>query len=513
MISEASAPDPSNFIRTARDQMGTATSHGPLSKTFILEAEKHTSGDFCNFWQAGCTFDTILDYFRTLADAGQLNSDDELLCWTLVEKAIHGYQNGIIGLTAQWYDDWCWWGIAAAKAFDPAYERIFSAYADTFRTMALNLWGLIDHAAYDAVANSIPASVWEKSADVMPGVKFTAQMLADRANLHSGTRNVWSLIANGRDGVPSPRNKIDYAYFTSPNPDKWAVPRFPGGCWQYDISTEAFPPGDGAGSSPNPNLSALGTCQVTLMQGLYLSFCCALIAGARRKTQERLSGGAWDALLPEESYQRAAEEVVGFLTTWLDLEGLDSLACRQLEQKRIEGLLVHERPRTYKVLPNGDHPKIDGYQYDLFWAGDQGLIMGGLMQYRELVGGGSPEKGDSVQQPVWQIYPEALLKGVCQTMGGKSGPGAYNPVQPYIPDAPFGDKGDYLSGSGVFWRYVMRCSRTDSAFRSQAKLDEVIAGVTAASAALPSLWPPQTNFLFSYFNVVAANIGAWQLLR
>ena len=508
----------SDFIEGARHQLGDSILAGPLSVAFMEEATKQNPGGqsgFCNFWQVGCTFDTVLDYFRTLEDANQLRPLDEVLRTRLIEHAITGYQNGIIGISANWYDDWCWWGIAAAKAFDPAYEKGFGDKADTFRTMALNLWDLVDKGDYAPVAYSIPGSVWQNSASIPNNGRFTAQMLADRARLHAGTRNVWSLIVHGRDGVPSERNKEDYAYFTTPVPDVWAVPRFEGGCWQYDMSVENFPAGDGTGSSPNPSNSALGTCQVTLMQGLYLSFCCALLAAARRKSREKLSGGAWDALLSEESYSQAAEAVVGFLTSWLDLEGLESLAARQYKKKPIPGMLVHERPRTYAALPGTfDYPKIEGYDYNLFWAGDQGLIMGALMQYRELISGGA-DQGDAGEQPVWATCPEALLKGVCHTMAEQAEPGPYNPVPPYIPSAPFGDIGDYLSGSGVFWRYVMRCSRADEAFRAQAKGDELIVGVTLASAVLPTPWPPSPdyNLLFSRFNVVAANIGAWQLLR
>jgi hypothetical protein len=41
---------------------------------------------FCNYWQVGCSSDTILDYFLTLEDANQLSADDEALREQLLDS-------------------------------------------------------------------------------------------------------------------------------------------------------------------------------------------------------------------------------------------------------------------------------------------------------------------------------------------------------------------------------------------------------------------------------------------
>ncbi|MBV9932296.1 MAG: hypothetical protein JO013_15325 [Alphaproteobacteria bacterium] len=522
MASDEAIQDGSTLIDFARLWMEGA-GEPSLAAQFGTETKKQdpdqASSGFCNFWQAGCVFDTILDYFLTLEEAGRFTPADAALRQQLVGQAITGYRNGIIGVNANWYDDWCWWGIAAAKAFDPDYEDGFGTDADAFRAMALDLWGLVDQGDFGPVAQSVPDWAWKKSAflydDTKRVAKFTRETLTRRAELHVGTRNAWSLITDGPHGIPTDRTLSDRSYFTSPVPTVWAEPRFPGGCWQYDLSTWPFPVGDGPDwKDPNPRSCTLGVFQVTLMQGLYLSLCCALLTAARRKAAEKLSGGAWDALLAEEAYRQSADEVVGFLAAWLGLPGADSLGCSQVDQKPIEGMLVHERPRTYARLRGTDlYPEIESYQADSFWAGDQGLIMGALMQYRLVVGDGGRDAGEGGAAPIWTTCPEALLKGVCHAMGGTSPAGDYRPVKPFMPDAPpfSGDPGDYEAGSGVFWRYVMRCCRADPAFRTQAQADPVIVGVAGVSGTTPD--DSGNNLLFQPFNNVAAAIGAWHLLR
>lgn len=508
MVVEDVALDVSPFISFAKEQMGGVLTPGKLAHAFIAEAGKDsTNNEYPNFWQVGCVFDTILDYFLALKEADALDAGDRALMELLMATAVNGYRYGIVGLAAAWYDDWAWWGIAAAKSFDPDYADIFGAQLSFFQTAAVNLWGLVDGGNFATIANSIPDAIWARSAVQEDQVKFSKAILSQRALLHAGTRNAWTLIEHGRNGQGTPRQNTDYATFTTQQELKWAVPRFPGGCWQYDLSTMAFPCNDGPDwGNPDPAYNTLGVFQVTLMSGLYLSFCCSLIAASERKAAEKLAGGAWDLLQPAKSYQQSADEVVGFLTDWLGVESSDSLAA-----VFDAGVLVHERTPTYALLDDGTRIQLEGYFSDAFWGGDQGLIMGALKQYGELSGVVSEENRGAIGVPIYQVYPGLLLTGVFHNMSTSELPGAVGPYLDPSGNSPLsGDSNDYGSGSGIFWRYVMRCCRTDPGFKAKAKSDPTVVAVAKTSGMHPNKWG---NDLFQPFNSVAAGVGAWYLLK
>jgi hypothetical protein len=488
--------DPASFIASARKQMNNDPNNTTLAQAFATATAPQP---FPNFWQVGCVFDTILDYFLTLKESSGLNPGDQTLMAQLLAQAVTGYQYGIVGLSAAWYDDWSWWGIAASKAFDPDYEEIFGDQLGFFQSAAMDLWGLVDEGDFPAVADSIPANVWANSALQCGTTQFSSSMLSARSDLHTGTRNAWALIQRGAQGLGTYRQNADYAHFTTQTPDQWAAPRFSGGCWQYDLSTWAFYCNDGPDwTDPDPATQTLGVFQVTLMSGLYLSFCCGLIAAAERKAAENKSGGAWDRLQSADTYRQSAGEVVGFLTSWLELPQPDSLATAFPQ-----GLLVHERTPTYAEL-DGSYPPLQGYYPNAYWAGDQGLIMGALKQYEQLAGAASPANLDS--------YVASLLTGVFYNMPSSqwSPPNAVGPYLDLSGTSPIsGDPNDYESGSGIFWRYVMRCCRLDPAFAAQARNSPTIVAMAINSGKQANEWG---NSLFQPFNGVAAAIGAWYLL-
>ncbi|MBB4840288.1 hypothetical protein HNP52_003380 [Sphingomonas kyeonggiensis] len=491
----------SQFIDSAKNAMGTLDDEKGLAYAFASQAGLFVPElEYPNFWQVGCVFDTVLDYFLALKEAGELDLDSATLMEALVNKAVHGYQYGIVGLTAAWYDDWSWWGIAASKAFDPEYSGIFGDKLEFFQTAAIDLWGLVDDGDFTTIANRIPDAIWANSALQSNRVKFTREILSARGELHIGTRNSWALIERGAQDGGTPRQNADYATFTTQTVGDWAVPRFPGGCWQYDFSTLPFPVDDGPdASNPNPAYNTLGVFQVTLMSGLYLSFCCSLIAAANRKAAEGLSGGAWDRLQSVEAYRQKADEVAAFLASWLNLPGSDSLAT-----EFAHGKLVHERTPTYAPFDAGGLPPVEGYFANAYWGGDQGLIMGALAQYAQLPGANVPD-ADS--------YPSELLQGVFYNMPAFSW-GHPNMVGPYLDpqgNSPISrDSNDYGSGSGIFWRYVMRTCRADPSFGNPARQDPYIVSTATNSGTIDNDWG---NNLFQPFNTVAAAIGAWYLLK
>jgi len=491
----------SQFIDFAKKATGDVGTYGTLADTFANQAGTFVPElEYPNFWQVGCVFDTVLDYFLALKEAGELAPDSEKLMASLMSRAVHGYQYGIVGLMAAWYDDWSWWGIAASKAFDPDYAEIFGEQLEFFQTAAINLWGLVDDGDFTTIANSIPDAVWANSALQSNRVKFTREILSERGEIHIGTRNSWAMIERGAKGDGTPRQNADYKTFTTQIVGDWAAPRFPGGCWQYDFSTLPFPVDDGPdASNPNPAYNSLGVFQVTLMSGLYLSFCCSLIAAANRKAAEGLSGGAWDRLQPVETYRQKADEVAGFLASWLNLTGSDSLAT-----EFAHGKLVHERTPTYAPFDTGGCPPVEGYFANAYWGGDQGLILGALAQYAQLPGANVPDANS---------YPPELLQGVFYNMSAFNW-GQPDMVGPYLDpngNSPIsGDSNDYGSGSGVFWRYVMRTCRNDPAFGDQARQDPNIVRIATNSGTADNAWG---NALFQPFNTVAAAIGAWYLLK
>ncbi|GEM_PF-2168205 len=496
------ALETAQFLAFARKAMGDIDSDGTLAQAFAFEAGKNSKGGaYPNFWQVGCVFDSILDYFLALKEAGALDDADRKLMAQLLPLAASGYQYGIIGKMAAWYDDWAWWGIAAAKAFDAGYEEIFGEQLAFFQMAAVDLWGLISVGNFAAVANRIPDAIWIDSALQSDGVKFTREILTDRGAIHAGTRNAWSLIGRGANGKGTPRQNADYAHFTTPDEGSWAVPRHMGGCWQYDLSTMAFPCDDGPDwQTPDPAWQGLGVFQVTLMSGLYLSFCCSLIVAAERKAAEKLSGGAWDLLHEAAGYRQAAAEVVDFLTAWLETPHPDSLATTFPE-----GALVHERMPTYAAFPGtSNYPALEGYHADAYWGGDQGLIMGALKQYAALGG---------VVSPTVTSYPPALLKGVFYNISATAWQqsGAVGPYLDPNGTSPISnDDNDYSSGSGIFWRYVMRSCRLDPDFGLPAREDPRIVDIATTSGTTLNDWG---NALFQPFNTVAAAIGAWYLLK
>lgn len=451
-----------------------------------------------NFWQVGCAFDTMLDYVWLLNDLGTPMSPDDLK--SLMTLARNGYEYGIGCNAAVWYDDWAWYGIAASKAFDPAYMDFFGGQLDFFQNVALNMWGLIAHGKFDAVADSIPADSDAWRTDLDWPDQLTQDGLKARGQYHHGTTHTWDNIKKLQD---------QDSFFNTPGKN-WAVPRFDGGAWQYDMYASQLPLDykDGnAYKTPNPadlGPPYQGPFQFSLMTGLYVVLAQRLAQAARIKDQLAADGRVSpdvSARLGSESYDDAVAASVKFIDDWFAVDQGDYSWVRKIDASETSpaAILFRERAPTYAKPPSipddrgiyvDGYPVVPGFKTDNFWCGDQGLFLGALVaqgrldQARKLVSG--------VQQ--WLTCP-------CR----------WNVVIGFTPSS-FPDHGDYASGSGIFWRYVLYACRTNADFRSWMIHEEMALFDNIVVASVSNTWTEATG-LFQPFNTVAVGVAACYLLN
>jgi hypothetical protein len=360
------------------------------------------SGDF---WKIGNCFDTLTDYRR------QVGSADLPMLAIIRDR----YDKTVNTISACWYDDYCWWAIASAKAFDPAYREVFGNQGNFFQQLARDNWRVADTGKGDEV--------------------------------HLGAPQAFTNRDNRKFFNPVPEPEV-----------YWVTPRFDHGrqsglhgVWQYDIFSNKRdrehnwfgPPECSPQTNPSwPQVCWLGPYQLTLVNSLYF-----LMAQQ----------------IPDVTYQLS--DAYGFLRAWLgydpdnkpgtDHEGQDlSLAIIRDEQGTTIAL-PRERVSTYamnpeKPEPHDDYPKVENWIYpeeggspDRSWAGDIGLLLRALVGYRK----------DHREDPVGNGLIQPLILGYLSHLVTDGEP------QPYWPagDPLFeNDKGDYKSGIGVFMRGVLQ---------------------------------------------------------
>jgi hypothetical protein len=341
-----------------------------------------------------------------------------------------------------WYDDYGWWGIASEKAFHAEYAAVFGATRESFLTIARQCW------------------------DVMNTGK------TGKAYSYKGGPNVWE---NRENGSPT-------GYFTSP--DTWAVPRIAGGVWQYDMFKEYRPSGECSPPDSNPsdpNKTDLGPFQLTVMNGLYLVLAARLGANGQ---------GTAEAIRKE----------ISFLKSWFYLD-------HEPGHEGQEGLLMHfpplalvrERVGTYAYCDaKHSYPPVHGYNAGSAWCGDQGLILGGLLDYLRV------DPADPVAQPQAVFIAGGVLYHMVTDQV----------VQPTLNLT--NDPDDYGCGSGVYWRYLLHGFRTNAALRQQ-----VLSWVNAdrannaiyRSAEFACANGGPGNALFADFNVLATLTAAIEILQ
>jgi hypothetical protein len=232
------------------------------------------------------------------------------------------------------------------------------------------------------------------------------------------------------------KNSLECWQKMAPSTDVWnhaqALPKFavlkpavPGGVWNH-----AYDSSDTGSYNPlNPNGDPLGGYQNTVTNSL------RLVLAARLTRHDGQAAGV---------YRDAMESAYRFLQDWLTMTrpGLEPLLNVFEPGKAV----VRERISAYD-----SGLQLNGYRSRLAWAGDQGLVIGGLAERMEIVGKSDP------------TYP-AMLGVIRQILAGVPN---YLSVDglllPWWPDPspgtagkrPAGDPEDYRTGIGVYVRYLL----------------------------------------------------------
>jgi hypothetical protein len=200
-------------------------------------------------------------------------------------------------------------------------------------------------------------------------------------------------------------------------------PRFPGGCWNRDY---AAPWGDPR-PEVNPPFSVNGR-QNTVTNGQYLvlSLRCALA----------------DPQVPD--FRAAAKTMWNWFQSW---NGTDVSADQQLLAILDGSVMYRERASSYAFV-DGRYPPDTSYDPQHYWAGDQGILLGALVDLARL---------DPPNAPSYRSQARALLQGVLATLQD-----AQNNLLPWHPASFNPDPGDYTTGPGVFLRYLNYAVQQDA---------------------------------------------------
>ncbi len=290
----------------------------------------HSSPDDPNYehtlmWYQGNAMDTLIDYIAITndKDKGKVLADKIDTLWKIAEPE------------GAWWDDFGWWGIAFMNAANN-YDNLNQPNDEKYVANAQK--NLEEHMEY-------ATKVWDYAQ--------TSDCLNE-------------------------------------GPENWYQfePRFDNGVWNSAFA--GLNTGDQAGCNPNtdgqdifpgaPNIpvgtpgdlcSQLNPLQNTVTNGLYL------VLNSRYYLLNSQSGGSREA---------QTKKIYGWFKNWLELDDNPVALCYGNETKpsllNSETGLIRERVGTY-AMDNTEAPAcyvgVKWYEPDLAWAGDQGIILGGLV--------------------------------------------------------------------------------------------------------------------------------------
>jgi hypothetical protein len=348
-----------------------------------------------NSWKVANSFDTMLDYLRYLFDTNNPTAKAES-AWVL-DQAYKKWSSAQGSLC--WYDDHGWWGISCGKAFDPNYETVFanSESVQDFRKLAVDRWKVMNSGKDD--------------------------------NCHLGGPNVW----DNRCCCGCTEKPI--GCFDDPNDrDNWAMPLFEGGVWQYDMFKEGRPTVHCDENAMDPFSTQLGPFQNTVMNGLYFVLTQQMAAYQKANPNDPLLSGL--------NFEAAIATEYEFLHQWFNYGDKTHSLLSVLSDNTA---MVRERVGVYAQMADGSYPEVNGFDSNQGWAGDQGLMLGGLCLYALT----QPDGNDA------RTYANWLAAGMSDPNGMFSD-NADNYIQPCTPVWLPDDMPDYISGVGVFFRYLMQ---------------------------------------------------------
>lgn len=402
------------------------------------------------YWQAGCIFDTVLDFLAlctngtidtnggtqiTLAEAQEtvtsvLNKYNfDVIANNANTQNVYAnvYYNGTAytgnyRYYANWYDDAGWWGIACAKAFDPYYQSLFTDSSLTkAQGIAKACWKAMKEGTYDE---------------------------------YGGAPNVYQNAKKNQNPSVSQ-----------------TIPRYTGGVWQADFG--------------DPLTSSLGPFQDSVVNGLWLTL------------STRLYGKCNDENLKTEIAPYIAS-TIRFFENWVNDKEYSIL----YRPTSVQALLRERTPAYSNEVTQHDGNILvnpaSWYQANTCWGGDQGLFLGGLYEYSTLP---EPDKKFS------DGYMPIILNGIATIMVNNT-PSYGNILSPWYPiqDNPLEstDAADYASGVGVCARYLLYGYLKGpnpinyALSNSTSPLHSVIAN--SAKCCVDHKFPTYGNTAFDHFN-------------
>jgi hypothetical protein len=385
------------------------------ANSWFTKLMTYYTGKFDNFWWLGNCFDTLTDYLLVFGADNPASAVSTVLQKFDSIRKNHDQSKKV----DTWYDDWAWWAIASAKAFDPRYAGVFGSNAGPFADVARTCWTIVDQGLGDGV--------------------------------HLGAPNGYLNRENLTKWDPKP----------TPLPG-WYGPLFEGGpgsglhgTWQYDIfsnwrggSAWKGPAEGNDESNPSwplaPKWSWGGPFQLTVMNALYL-----LLAARLEQARGQNQG------VPQASVQ--LKDQLGFLWAWFGKDkdhrlpdGVPGL-LKPAGNQPGDGVVVRERVSRY-ALHDGSYDEVYTFDERCTWGGDIGLVLNGLATYLALHPETDPER------PIASLMKD-LVRGYMSLLFGGRYP------QPYYPpgEGVFGlDPDDYRSGIGVFMRGLYQAFHQDA---------------------------------------------------
>jgi hypothetical protein len=286
------------------------------------------------------------------------------------------------------------------------------------------------------------------------------------AAMHDNAPNVWANNMSNPDYAP-------------------LQPRFDGGVWNTDWSR----PDCCGGKNAPPRLPAkcdkpkqgdnLTGIQNTVTNGLYLVLALRLYQATQ-----------------DTNFRDAASREYDFLNHWLnDKLPPDISLLLKIQDSRglYDYALVRERVATY-----AKDAQVCGYESDLAWSGDQGIIVGGLIDRMIVVPADNNPKSMVFQNAV------AILLGVLAvTNRYKKNPGILLPWT----HGDGGDPKDYSTGIGVFMRYLLYADQKNENIRTYTRTSAYQALISANTAQALKLKPTATH-LTMLTNLLAILVAA-----